>query len=170
MKSGFETRTAYVFGAAANLWLLFLGIAVALWLSPYFEEQENSLLMTVVLGTIAFLIGLCLRFSFDGVEIDAAKKSIREYTSILGFKTGEWKPLPDLKKLRFTSYSSSSWNTPNGTSPTFRSTSTMYSITLVSDTTLPNYIISLSNRKHALKTVQALADLLHLEVEETGNA
>ncbi|WP_345156712.1 hypothetical protein [Pontibacter saemangeumensis] len=122
------------------------------------------------MGTVAFLIGLCLRFSFHGVEVDAESGRLREFTSILGYKTGEWKPLTDLTKLRLSSYSTSSWNTPNGTSPTFRSTSTIYTITLVSEKPLTDYSISLTNRKQALHTVQALARLLHLPVEEEGIA
>lgn len=170
MNRSFETKTAYVFGAAGNFWLLFMAVAVVLWLSPFFMEQEISLLMTTVLGAISFLIGICLRFSYHGVEIDAEKRMTREFTSILGYRTGEWEPLPDLKKLRFTSYNPYSPNTPNGISPTFRHIGTMYRITLVSDTALTDYSISLSNRKHALKSAQALAELLHLQVEETHEA
>lgn len=83
MNRSLEIRTAYVFGYAGNFWLLFMAIAVVLWMSPSFIEQENPLLKTIVLGVISFLIGLCLRFSYHGVEIDADSKRVREFTSIL---------------------------------------------------------------------------------------
>ena len=166
MNGSFEVRTAYVFGYAGNFWLLFLAIAVLLWISPSFEEQEVSGLKATVLGTVSFLIGLCLRFSFHGVEVDAQERKIREFTFILGYKTGDWKPLPNLSKLRLSSYSASHRNILNGTSPTFRSTITIYTITLVSENPLSDYSINLTNRKQALKTAQVLAGLLHLPLEE----
>ena len=166
MNSSFETKTTNVFGVAGNFWLLFMVIAVIFWLCPFFDAQQNSLLKTTALGAVAFLVGLLLRFSYHGVEIDDAKKRVREYTSFLGFKTGDWEPLPNVKKLHFASFNSSSWNTSNGISSTFRSTSILYKITLVSDTPQSHYSISLTDRKQALKNVQALADLFHLPVEK----
>jgi len=168
MSSSFETKTTHVFGRESSFWPLFIAVAAILWLSPLFDGRENFLLRTMALGAAAFLIGLFLRFSFHGVEIDAAKENIREYTSILGFRTGNWEPLPKLRKLHFTSYTSSSWNTSNGISPTFRSTSILYKITLVSDTPQPHYSISFTDRKQALQSIQALAAQFHLPVEKSG--
>lgn len=78
-----------------------------------------------------------------------------------------WESLPALKKLLLTSSGSSSCNTPNGTSPTFRNTSIMYIITLVSDTPMNDVTIKLQDKKQAQKNAKELAELLHLEVENT---
>ena len=166
MNRSLEIRTANVFGYAVYFWVLFTAIAVVFWMSPLFIEQENPLLRTMVLGAVSFLIGLCFRFSYLGVEIDADKEKVRKFTSILGFKIGDWENLPALQKLVLTSAVSNAWNTPNGISPTFRSTSTLYVITLVADSAIDNITIKLQNKTQAQASAKALAELLHLETQD----
>lgn len=166
MGNGYDRKTGFVFGGASNFWFLFVAIALLIWLSPLFVGQQNSLARTLLLGAAALLLGLFLRFTYYGTQIDEEKKIIREYTAILGYKTGEWKDLPDLNKLRITSNSYSSRNTPNGISPTMRYNSTVYSIALFSHAATPDYVIKTKKKKEALQDAQALATILHLKVEE----
>ena len=163
MSSSFEIKTSYMFGVAGHLWYLFLAVAVVLWVSPLFKAQKNLWWITGLLGAMSCLVSLCLRFSYHGVEIDTRMKYIREYTSILGFKIGEWEPLPDFEKLQLTT---NSHNTPNNSHHPFRGI--LYNIVLVTDTSLPNYVISITDRKEALEKARALADLFHLQVEDKG--
>ncbi|WP_162055275.1 hypothetical protein [Pontibacter pamirensis] len=166
MENGYDRKTGYVFGGASSFWFVFVAIALVVCLSPLFIEQENSLIKTLLIGAAALLLGLFLRFTFYGTQIDSQKRRVREYTSLLGYRKGEWKDLPDLKKLRLTSNSYSYRNTPNGISPTMRYTGTVYTISLFSYTATPDYVIKTVNKKEALQDAQALANILHLEVEE----
>ncbi|RDV14999.1 hypothetical protein DXT99_12000 [Pontibacter diazotrophicus] len=166
MENGYDRKTGYVFGGASSFWFLFVAIALIIWLSPLFIKQENSSIKTLLIGAAALLLGLCLRFTFYGTQVDPERGRIREYTSLLGYRTGDWEKLPDLKRLRFTSNNVSSRNTPNGISPTMRHTSTVYTIALFSYAATPDYVIKTENKKEALQDAQALAKILHLKVED----
>jgi len=170
MTSSFETKTTYMFGGASKFWPLFPAIALVMWLSPFFMEQGDSPYKANLIGAIALMLGLCLRFSYHGMQIDAKRRCFRVFSSICGFKTGRWKNLPPLEKLLFTSSMITSHNTPNGISPTLRSNTTFYCITLVSEMNQPVHVIRTTDRMKALRNVEALADLLRLKVEETNPA
>ncbi|MCJ8164573.1 hypothetical protein MKJ04_06915 [Pontibacter sp. E15-1] len=169
MKTYFKTKTNFVFGDAKNFWLLFVAIGVVMWLSPFFMKQEISFLKSALLGALSLLTGLLFRYSYCGVEIDAAANRFRNYTFVLGVRVGEWKSLPDFKKIRFTTHRVRSRNLSNGTSPTFTSSRTLYKITLVTDPLFRDLAFYLSNRKKAQHDVQLLAAILQLPVEEIDN-
>ena len=166
MGNRYDRKTGYVFGGASSFWFVFVAIALVVWLSPLFMEQQDSLTRTLLVGMGALLLGLCLRFSYYGTQIDPVKKRIREYTSLLGYKAGDWENLPNFKRLRFTSNSNRAWNSPNGISPTISHTRTTYSISLYSHAASPDYTIKTENKKDALQDIQKLREMLHLEVEE----
>lgn len=50
-------------------------------------------------GLPLLLLGLVLLFSYEGVEIDHLKKTYREYTSWLTYKTGEWISYEAIEKV-----------------------------------------------------------------------
>ncbi|MFD3001599.1 hypothetical protein ACFS7Z_14605 [Pontibacter toksunensis] len=78
MENRFDRKTGYVFGGASSFWFVFVAISLAVWLSPLFMEQQDSLTRTILVGMGALLLGLCLRFSYNGTQIDPEKKRIRE--------------------------------------------------------------------------------------------
>ncbi|GHA79814.1 hypothetical protein [Pontibacter akesuensis] len=165
-KNRYERRTRYVFGGASNFWFLFVAIGVFVWLSPLFLEQEGAEVRTMVISGVALLLGLSLRFTYYGIQINRKRRSIREFISILGYKSGEWKTLPDLKKLRLSAATSTTQNIPNGISPTMRRTITVYSIALFSAEATPDYVIHTESKKEAMKVAKALANVLGLQVED----
>jgi hypothetical protein len=161
----FDRKTEYMFGSASKFWFAFVAVAFFIWLSPLFMEQEDLPLRTVLVGAVPFLIGICLRFTYYGIQIDPEQNSVREYTAVLGIKTGAWAALPNLRKITLSSKSVSSWNTSNGISPTFRSTRILYTTALYAASATPAYSIQTENIKAARKDAKTLSELLHLQVE-----
>jgi hypothetical protein len=167
MAKAFDRKTECMFGGASRFWFAFVAVTFFIWLSPLFMEQEALKLRTVLVGAIPFLIGICLRLTYHGIQIDPEQNRIREYTAVLGFKTGTWAALSNLRKISLTSKSVSSWNTSNGISPTFRNTRTLYTTALYAASATPAYSIQTENKKAARKDTKTLSELLHLQVESS---
>ena len=165
MKHHYDRKTGYVFGGASGFWFVFIAIAFAVWGSLLFV-QPDTLTRTLLVGAGTFFLGLCLRLSYYGTQIDPKNRKIREYMALLGIRTGDWRNLPNLKKLRFTSNTTRFWNSPNGISPTLAHTYTIYSIGLFSHAATPGYVIKLQSKREALQDVETLSTLLQLEIEE----
>lgn len=166
MGIGYNRKSGYVFGGASSFWFVFVAMGLSIWLSPLYVEQEHSLARTLLTGLIPLLLGFFLRFTYYGTQIDYDKKKIKAYTAVLGYKTGDWNALPHFKKLRFTSNSINSRNTPNGISPTLRHTGIVYSIALFSNAATPDYVIKTENKAEALQDAKVLSDMLQLKIEE----
>jgi hypothetical protein len=116
-------------------------------------------------GIVFVLVGILLITNFRGLQVDPEKKLIRNYTAILGIKTGEWQSLPVIKKITYTSRNVSSWNTPNGISPTFKTNSTIYTIALFTDEENMVYFIQSENKKLADKRAKKLSSIFNSEIE-----
>ncbi len=168
MKTSLDIRTEYLFKGAFHLWPLFIVIAVALLISPYILEQGNTSVKTTIMGIVAFVSALCLRYSYQGVELDTASKRIRKYTAIIGIKVGEWVNLPDLKKLRFSlsrdTGVSISQNTVIKQTP-----AALYHVTLIPAVKSPEYVIRIANPEKAQEVAAALSDALHLDIENIAS-
>jgi hypothetical protein len=161
----FSHRSTYFFGNAANLWHIFIFAGVFALTAPYLITLEVSLTRTVIVGCVAIIIGLSLRFNYYGIQIDYKNGEHRDFTSIFGFKTGPWKKLPNLNKAILTEQNVSSWNTPNGISPTFKSSHTIYTIALFGDAEQPALFIQTENEKEAKEKAGLLAEKLQLMLE-----
>jgi hypothetical protein len=161
----FSHRSTYFFGNAANLWHIFIFAGVFALTAPYLITLEVSMTRTVIVGCIALIIGLALRFNYYGVQIDYENAKCRDFTCTFGLRTGSWKKLPNLKKVILTKQNVSSWNTPNGISPTFKTGHTIYTIALFGDEPQPALIIQTENEKEAKENAGLLADKLQLVME-----
>lgn len=160
----FSHRSTYFFGNAANLWHIFIFAGVFALTAPYLITLEVSTTRTVIVGCVALIIGLSMRFNYYGVQIDYKNGKYRDFTSIFGFKVGPWKKLPNLNKVILTEKNVSSWNTPNGISPTFKTNSTIYTVALLSDSEQPVLFIQTENEKEASKKANFLAKELKLNL------
>jgi len=161
----FNHKSGYFFGHAAKLWWIFIITGVFALVSPYIIAMDVSNTRTVIVGLVAIALGLALKLNYFGLQIDQTKKQIRDYTAILGIKTGNWQPIPSFQKITFTSKNVSSWNTPNGISPTFKSNSMTYTIALFADIDTPDFFIQTKNEKLAEQRAKHLSAIFEIELE-----
>jgi len=161
----FNHRNAYFFGIAANLWHIFIFAGVFALTAPYLTTLEVSLTRTVVVGCISILIGIILRLNYFGVQVDVKNHQYRNFNAVFGIKRGAWHMLPALKKIVLTSRNVSSWNTPNGISPTFKSSATIFTIALFGDSEQPELFFQTENEKDANVKASFLAKELKIQLD-----
>lgn len=161
----FNHKSGYFFGQAAKLWWVFIITGVFALVSPLIIEIDVSTTRSILVGLVAIALSLVLKLNYFGLQIDQTKKQIRDYTAIFGVKTGNWQPIPSFKKITLTSRNVSSWNTPNGISPTFKSNATIYTIALFSNAENPDFFIQTESKKYADQQINHLSELLGIEVE-----
>ena len=162
----FDHRTGYFFGSAAKLWWIFVFTGLFALASPYLMISNVSEIRTVIMGLVAIVLGFALKLNYYGLQIDMAKSRIRDYVAIFGIKRGPWQPIPTIKKINLTSAKVSSWNTPNGVSPTFKSNITKYTIGLFSDNQQPEYLIQTESAKLARVRATQLSKLFGIEIDD----
>ena len=161
----FSHKSEYFFGDAARLWWAFELAGLFALLSPNFIELDVSLTRVLVVGFVFVVVGLVLKLHHSGIQIDNKTGQARNYLTVFGVKTGDWRPLPSIKKITSTSKNVSSWNTPNGISPTFKTNRTIYTIALFADNQHPEYFIQTENKAQAEKRAIELSKLLNASVE-----
>lgn len=161
----FQHRNAYFFGSAANLWHIFIFAGVFSLTAPYLITLEVSMARTVIVGCVAILIGITLKLNYSGIEIDLEKKLYRNFHAVFGIKRGDWQKLPELNKIVLTSRNVSSWNTPNGISPTFKSNTVIYTVALFGVQEQPILFFQTENKSEANEKASFLNEELKIERE-----
>lgn len=162
----FDHKSEYFFGDAARLWWLFCLAGLFAWVSPFLFDLDVSNLRVAIVGFVAIIIGIILKFNYYGLQIDLSNNRIRNYTAILGFKIGDWQKCPPFQKITLTSKNVSSWNTPNGISPTFKSNTSIYTIALFSNADNPDFFIQTENKNIADRNAKQLSELLNIKVDK----
>jgi hypothetical protein len=82
---------------------------------------------------------------------------------VLGIKTGQWKMIPPFHRLTIHQGTFSYQTRPNGISPSFGGTATVYRVSLHGDDF--NIMLLSESRQKALKDLKILAENLHLTAE-----
>jgi len=158
-------RNNYFFGRAARLWFIFIIAGIFILLSTLIIRLEVSITRIILTSVAAIFIGLSLKLNDLGFQVDFKKHRYRHYYSIFGFKKGAWEQIPLLKKVVLTSKVISSWNTPNGISPTFNTKSIIYSIALMGEAETPELFFQTVNKKEAKQKARHLAEALNVKLE-----
>jgi len=162
----FNHRNSYFFGNAANLWHIFIFAGVFSLTAPYFISLEVSQARTIIVGVVALIIGIVLKINYYGIQIDFDQKKYRNFISILGFKQGNWIVLPELERIVLTSKNVSTWNTPNGISPTHKSNATIFTIALFRNSEQLELFFQTENESDAINKAKQLAEKLHIPLEQ----
>ena len=165
MLSVITHKTQYFFGGAAKMWWFFILAGTFAFSSQFIFEMEVSALKSTLVGFALLFIGLILKVHHQGLQIDFKSDKIRNYTSIMGIKTGQWHSLSHIKKITLTSKNVSSWNTPNGISPTFRNDYAIYTLALFSDREDPDYFIQTESKIDAEKKAKTLSEILAISLD-----
>ncbi|GAA5022618.1 hypothetical protein GCM10011506_00540 [Marivirga lumbricoides] len=142
--------------------LIFAGL-VAL-ISPAFIKSEPDLARILGVGFGAIIIGFVIIFSYTGTYIDFSEKRFKEYTSIGGYKMGEWDVLPAINTVQVTSSTFKVTNTPNGISPTLSGKVTDFKVRLFSNKSQADFCFVYSSRKRAIKSAEVLVSHLNADL------
>lgn len=51
------------------------------------------------IGLLLFIVGICLVFIRDGIEIRMSERQFRSYYSVFTMMMGKWKPLPEIEYI-----------------------------------------------------------------------
>lgn len=146
-----------------GLLLVITGIFVLI--SPAFLSSGSSIEKVLAVGMVSVIIGLLIILTYKGTLIDFEKKKFRKYSSIAGFKFGEWKPLPHLSKIKVASKTYISRNTPNGISPTLSGKVTEFNTLIYSIDSEPIFLFTYPNQKESLKHAKRLAKGLEIDLD-----
>lgn len=112
---------------------IFLGAGLVVMLVPLFFEVETDPLKIALVGGGAFLTGLILSSIKSRILIDFDRKKFKEYKSIIWFKYGEWKVLPEIEQVELIHHSFRKSYVPNGITPTLSGQVTSYKIVLLAN-------------------------------------
>lgn len=145
-----------------GLLLVITGIFVLI--SPAFLSSGSSIEKVLAVGMLSVIIGLLIILTYKGTLIDFEEKRFKKYSSIAGFKFGEWKPLPQLSKIKVASKTYISRNTPNGISPTLSGKVTEFNTLIYSVDSEPIFLFKYSNQKESLKQAKRLAKGLEIDL------
>jgi hypothetical protein len=133
--------------------------------SPLLFDKENPVEKILGVGIGAITIGLAIVSSYGGTQFNFTEKSYKEYSSICGFKIGEWTKLPEVTTVKLITKNYISINTPNGISPTFSGKVTDYKLLIFSHSTIPEFSFVYTKKNKAVKHAKTLADHLGAELE-----
>lgn len=140
--------------------LLFGGFILFIAISIFISAAN---IIAFCIGTAVICLGL-LFFSTKGVDIDKSVRKVRQYTSVLGIKTGKKIPLSTFKYISVINqtYIQTSFN-PLG--PRVERDFGTFNVLLLNDTHhLKQFIKSFGTYESALAEAQKLSDALGLEI------
>ena len=161
----FNFKRRNLFSGPHFLGTLLLLAGVVAFVSPAILKSQASLEKTYTVGAIATILGLIIISAYSGVLIDVVEKRVKEYTSICGFKFGQWASLPAIKTINVTSKQQKNTNTPNGISPTLSGTIVTFQTLLWSEKTTPEFIFTYTKKSRATQAAHYLADGLQATLE-----
>ena len=132
--------------------------------SPYIFNMVVSTERVLAVGIGAIVFGLLIVTSYSGVLIDFSQKRFKEFTSIAGYKFGEWEVLPEVSEVQVLSISYIHTNSPNGISPTLSGSVTDYKTLLYADDGGSLLSLDYTNKNQAVKQAEDLASNLNAEL------
>lgn len=133
-------------------------------ISPLLLKGGSSLEKTLLVGAGALVIGLAIVSSYNGTLIYFSENKMKHYTSIFGYKIGEWMELPAIVTVTVTSTNHRNTNTSNGISPTLSGEITDYRVLLYANTTKPTFLFVYPKRSMAIDAAKQLANGLNAEL------
>ena len=115
-----------------------------------------------VVGAVLILLSLPLSFTYRGISLDPANKTIKEFIGIFGLEFGKKRPYDQLVKLVLKKERRSQTMNSRGSSTTIRYE--VYNAYLVADTeTL--LLTGSKNQARVMRKMEAVANQLHLPFE-----
>ncbi|WP_228691205.1 hypothetical protein [Lunatimonas sp.] len=146
------------------LGVLFIAAGVLAIIGSAIFQPDRSLEKPVYVGIAAIVFGAAILSTYTGTVIEFNERKAKDYFSFLGYPFGEWKPLPNIKRIVVTHVKKKVTNTPNGISPTWSGTVHEFRAFLYSESATPIFSFVFSNKEQAIKTGKLLSENLHAEI------
>ena len=159
-------RTSYLLGDIARLWWVFLLVGLFAISTPFFVDLTVPDGRAYFAGAVAVFMALALVGSHTGKELDLTERRIRDYSVFWGYRFGSWRPLPTISRVVITEKKVRGWNTPNGISPTYQSSTNQITIGLFTDAEQPVDIMVLRKKPLAQDYARQLSDALKAKLVE----
>lgn len=136
---------------------IFIIVGLLALLSPFVFAKEQSIERVIVVGVGAIILGLLINASYGGTLIDFTGRKYKAYFSLVGYKIGEWTPLPEIVTVRVMSTTYVRHNISNGISPTLSGTVTDFRVLLYSSGSQPVLMFVYSKKGKAVNDARILA-------------
>lgn len=132
--------------------------------SPVLLNNETAIEKVLAIGLGALILGLIIVLSYSGTLINFATMKAMKYTSVVGFRFGEWEELPSIENINVITKRYRSTNTSNGISPTLSAKVTDFRVYLHSNNVRPELSFIYSNKEEAVNQAQHLASNLNAKL------
>ena len=147
--------------------LILVPTGVLVLLSPRFLKSGSLEETILIVGVACMVVGALIISSYQGVQMNFEKKTVRSYSSFCGLRFGSWESLPELAELRLIEVHQKGSNTPNGISPTLHGSWVSYKLFVYAN---PDekalFIFDYKKKKKAELNAQLLKDRLSIPLKQ----
>lgn len=147
------------------LGLLLVMVGLLSIVSLLFFKSSSSLERSILIGVGAIIPGLMLASSYGGTLLDFNRKRVKEYSSFMGYKFGQWLTLPTITQIAVIPVKHKATNTSNGISPTWFGTVTHFKVFLYSNSPTAVLLFTFSNKERAVADAKHLSANLSAKIE-----
>lgn len=160
----FSYKNRKLFSGPHLLGTLLIIAGLFAFLSLVFFNNHTTTARGLGAGGGSIILGLVIISSYSGTLIDFTENKFKEYSSLSGYKYGEWATLPHITKIIVVSSSYVRSNKPNGISPTLSEKVTDFKILIYSNESMPLFKFIYSKKKEAVKNARFLASNLNVDL------
>ncbi|GAB5528149.1 MAG: hypothetical protein Roseis2KO_60210 [Roseivirga sp.] len=153
-----------LFSGPHLLGMLFILAGAFSLISPYIiENTEADRSLYIGIGGISF--GLMVVSAYGGTLIDFKKRRVKQYSSFLGYKFGNWAELPEIASVRLVTDRYEATNIANGISPTLSGEVTDYVVFLCNPAGEPELTMVYTREEKAIRDVRTIAEQFNTQPE-----
>lgn len=158
----YKRRNLFTGPRVLGVLLLLAGITFLIIPSVTGDLEITSRTLWISNGAIVF--GLFVMSTQSGTFISFDELKLKEYTTILGFKLGEWVSISDVSTISIKTETSRTSNTPNGISPTLSRNTTHHWVLMHNPNNVLIHSILYDKKEIALEQSKLLATHLNAEL------
>jgi hypothetical protein len=142
-----------------------LGLGILATLSSFAQLFVNEVtLLQLLIGPVCVAMGYVMIFSYEGIEIEKAFMRYRKYEWIVGFRRGDWLPLPTVVRITVAPFNSA-YVQQNGIAPSFVvSEGSLYRVLLSVEGSRIGIIAAIDKQTNALEKADLLNQVFNIEV------
>jgi hypothetical protein len=161
----FKSRSFFSIGPHL-LGLIFIAVGFFTLVSPLFMPGDNSVNKAILVGSAAIVFGGMVITSYSGTLLDFKNNRYKTYYAWVGYKVGQWKPLPAVQLVKVFPYTFKGDMTPNGVNPTATIQFTRYIVAIYSDQPKPVVTLEYDNKNAALEGAIIISESLKAKLDK----
>lgn len=147
------------------LGLIFIAVGFFTMISPCFIPSDVTLIKTLLVGSLFFLLGVVVVSSYSGVLFDFEKKRYQMYYAFAGFRSGPWNILPVVTLVKVFPRTIKGSYTPNGINPTATLNAVVYVVAIYGQQVKPIVVLEYNTINSALKGANIISSRLNVVLE-----